>query len=751
MMYRECPHCGAHLDSGEICDCRDKERDRPDAAGTASQEIIPLAVYQPEQEKSSRSGGNNNTYKGSCHMKIKSLRLENFQGIASASFDFDGRSAAIYGDNATGKTTVFNAVAWLLFDKPGTGAKNFTPKTKGADGDLHNLDHSAEAEFILPSGEIASFRKVYHEVWKKKRGSATAEFNGHTIDYYIDGVPAKEKAYTSTLENCCGGIERMKLLTMPDYFAEVIPWDERRKILLELCGDVTDEDVIRSDEALAELETYLRKPGTGNRFYSVEEYRKIASAGKSEINKQLQAIPGRIDEASRAIPDGSVSAAELDVGISARTAEREGLLQKRAALLTGDTALAEARKKTIEAEAALASAKSAYSAKVNEANAHTMEKLASLTMELGRLRARAAEERSKAKQLSADAQRMTDARNRLLVEYAEVQAESWDDAKETCPTCGQRLPADKVEDMKAEFNRRRSERLTEINRRGKETCGKDAIAEAQRKADEAEREAAAAESEAAQLQASVDGLRENMKQFPAFETTPEYFELSGEVTGCRIAERKAAEGGAPDTSKIDAQLKALETELQELQRRKAQYEQAETQRRRIAELEAQEKQLGTEYEELDRGVWLCDEFTKAKVRMLTERINGKLEKVRFRLFQEQLNGGVKDDCEVLVPSDNGAMVPYRDANNAARINAGLEIIEALSKHWDMEMPVFVDNAEGVQNIKAISSQLIQLIVPLTWDKLGEMIRNVLIQKYGSEEQARAAYEAPNKTIRLERE
>ena len=139
-------------------------------------------------------------------MKIKSLRLENFQGIVHAEFDFDGLSASIYGDNATGKTTVFNALTWLLFDKASTGAKNFTPKTKGAGGDLHNLDHTAEASFIMPSGEIATFKKVYHEVWKKKRGSSTEEFDGHTVDFFIDGVPVKEKQYTSTLQDYCGGI-----------------------------------------------------------------------------------------------------------------------------------------------------------------------------------------------------------------------------------------------------------------------------------------------------------------------------------------------------------------------------------------------------------------------------------------------------------------------------------------------------------------------------------------------------------------
>lgn len=646
-------------------------------------------------------------------MKIKSLRLDNFQGIPHAEFDFDGLSGSIYGDNATGKTTVFNAVTWLLFDKASTGAKNFTPKTKGAAGDLHNLDHSAEASFIMPSGEIATFKKVYHEVWKKKRGSSTEEFDGHTVDFYVDGVPVKEKQYTGTLQNYCGGIERMKMLTMPDYFAEAMPWDARRKILLELCGDVTDVDVIRSSEDLRELDTYLRKPGTGNQFYSVDEYKKIATARKSEINKQLQSLPGRIDEAKRAMPDGVVSIERVKALITQNTTTRENLLSQRAAMLTGgDTgaAIAEARKKTAEAEAALANAKSAYATQTSEANAQTVDEIGKLTVQLGEVRVKAGAQRSAAGQFRDDAKRMTDLREQLLAEYAKVQAIRWDEAQETCPTCGQHLPTDKIDAMKADFNQWRSDRLMDINRRGKETCDKAAIAAAIQKAEEAEKAAALADTDTTLIQRRIDGYRAKLAQVPAFETTEEYFKLSGEITICRAAEREAAQTGIVDTSAIDDQIRSLDAELEDLQQKKSQYELVVTQRERIAELEEDEKRLGTEYEDLEHGVWLCDEFTKAKVKMLTSRIDGKFSNVRFRLFQEQLNGGVKDDCEVLVPGDGGRMVPYTFANNAARINAGLEIIGVLADHWDMEMPVFIDNAESVTRLARIWTQTIRLVV-----------------------------------------
>ena len=256
-------------------------------------------------------------------MKINTLRLENFQGIKAATFDFKGQSASVYGDNATGKTTLFNALTWLLFDRPSTGAKGYTPKTKGPDGDVHYLDHAAEAQFTMDGGRLVTLRKVFHENYKKKRGSATEEFDGHSVDFFIDGVPVKEKEYTAALLGFCGGAEQMKMLTMPHYFPEDMPWEARRKILLEVCGDVTDTEVIASNGELGELPTYLLMPGTADQHYTVDEYKKIAAAQKADINKQLLGIPGRIDEAQGAIPEETIDVAAIDAQLSGTLPQRK--------------------------------------------------------------------------------------------------------------------------------------------------------------------------------------------------------------------------------------------------------------------------------------------------------------------------------------------------------------------------------------------------------------------------------------------
>jgi len=683
-------------------------------------------------------------------MRISVIKLENFQGISHLEMKMNGESCSIYGDNGTGKTTVFNAVTWLLFDRPSTGAKNYTPKTKGPAGDLHYLDHLAEAQFIMDDGRLVTLRKVLHENYKKKRGSATEEFDGHSVDFFIDGVPVKEREYTSSLLNFCGGAEQMKMLTMPHYFAENMAWDTRRKILLDVCGDVNDDDVIASDTSLADLRKFLLMPGTTNQFYTVDEYKKIAVAKKSDINKQLQGIPGRIDEAQRAIPEEPIDVADINAKIKDCQSRQEILTRRKAGILSGDRSAADARKRTAEAESALAEACTVHAQRSAALNQGTYEAISAVQSSIMDAQARRSTAQNNADIAKRNAEQMEDRRNELLREYTAVQAESWDESEAICPTCHRELPAEDVARMREEFNVRKSTRLQSINEKGQREASKQAVADLRQKVTQYQDEADQAGEEIEKLLKEKAGLEAQLQSVTPFEMTEEYARLSAAVSECRASEATAGKDVLSEVSVVSNQIQEVNDEMQRLQQLLGKAEQAAIQRKRIVELEQKEKDLSAQYEDLDHGIYLCDQFTKAKVRMLTDRINSKFKSVRFRLFVEQVNGGIKDDCEVLVPNEEtGAMVPYRDANNAGRIKAGLEIINVLSAHWGISMPVFIDNAEGVQNVTDPDTQLIQLVVPVSWDKLGSTIQSALTSIYGGEDRAREQYEAPNKTLRLE--
>jgi hypothetical protein len=645
-------------------------------------------------------------------MKLLTLKLENFQGLKSEEFKFDGHSASIYGDNATGKTTVFNAMTWLLFDKASTGAKNFTPKTKGPDGDLHYLDHAAEAAFKLSDGRIVTLRKVYHEVYKKKRGSSTEEFDGHTTDYFIDGVPSSEKEYSTTMLALCGGsVEKMKMLTMPNYFPEEMSWDARRKILLEICGDVSDEDVITSTPELKDLPKFLLMPGTTNQHYTVDEYKKIAGARKTDINRQLQDIPGRIDEAQRAIPDTTgLDIEAINRKIKELTKQKEELEMEKAQALSGDLTTVAIRNQISEANARLAEARAAYATKNSSLNEGTYAAISSLKKEQITVKNRLQDAKTDLEKAQRTMERLSSHRESLISDYMAVQKETWDEGNETCPTCHRLLPEEEIQRLREAFNLQKSKRLEKINLQGQREASKEMIAEQAEKIKTLKEQIKQDEQAVDDYEQQIAALQNQLQTPPPFESTEEYAKITAQIAAYRNEESDKGKRTETIAAGFTERIQALYDEIRAQEELKTRITIAASQQERIAELEAREKELSQQYETLEQGIYLCEVFIKTKVNLLTDRINSKFQSVRFRLFIEQQNGGVKEDCEVMIPAEGGRMVPFTFANNAARINAGLEIIDALSSHWNLAMPVFVDNAESVTRLLQMDTQVIRLVV-----------------------------------------
>ena len=195
-----------------------------------------------------------------------------------------------------------------------------------------------------------------------------------------------------------------------------------------------------------------------------------------------------------------------------------------------------------------------------------------------------------------------------------------------------------------------------------------------------------------------------------FESTEEYTKITAQIAAYRNEENDTSKRTEEIAAGFTERIQALYDEIRAQEDLKTRITIAASQKERIAELEAREKELSRQYEALEQGLYLCEVFIKTKVSLLTDKINSKFQSVRFRLFIEQQNGGVKEDCEVMIPTEGGRMVPFTFANNAARINAGLEIIDALSSHWGLAMPVFIDNAESVTRLLQMDTQVIRLVV-----------------------------------------
>lgn len=645
-------------------------------------------------------------------MKLLSLNLENFQGIKSLEITSNGTDIEVRGDNATGKTTIGNAITWLLYDKPLDGGKSFSPKTLNGNGEeVHNLVHGVEAVFT-DSGQRLKLKKEFKEIWTKKRGASKSTFSGHTTEYYLNDIPVKAGEYAKRIEQVCDS-ERAKVLTNPFYFPLDMKWTDRRELLLTVCGDITDDQVIASSEELAPLVAIVN--GENGTKYSIDDYLKISKSSMTKINEDLKSIPSRIDEAEKAKPDvGDIYPKVFEKEISEQEADIAELQRLKLNLENGkvDEALVE-KKKEINNKIILKSTE--YAQLQNKEMSEQSEALIKSADLVRNAEISFNSQRKKVLELESTIAYKREQQVKLSEKYRTIAAQQWD-GERVCPTCGQELQPEKIEEAKAAFNLSKSKQLEAINKEGSENCSKAIL----------EKLVADLKLEEANLVKAGDGLKELQQTHQAAlglvkDPTPFAATTMGKALQSELDEvikqiNEPNNDIAPQIAKLKGEIDQIKAKVSVLNDKLSDYKLAEKQELRIAELKLQEESLAAEYEKLEANVFLCEQFIKAKVSMLTDSINNRFKNVRFKLFEDQINGGLKECCEVLVPCAEG-LIPFATANNAGKINAGIEIIDALSNHWGVEMPLIVDNAESVTQLLETELQVIKLVVDEKYKEL----------------------------------
>ncbi|WDL99336.1 AAA family ATPase [Alicyclobacillus sp. ALC3] len=638
------------------------------------------------------------------NITLTRLTLRNFKGVRDLTSDF-GTTTEVFGDNATGKTTLFDAFLWLLFDKDSQNRKDFDIKTLDANGKpLPGLDHEVEAVLEI-DGRPLTLRKVFSEKWVKKRGTATADFTGHTTDYFIDGVPSKLKEFKDRVAAIVDE-PIFKLLTSPSYFNEQLSWQDRRRILLEVCGDVSDADVIASNEALVKLPAIL-----GGR--SIDDHRKIIAARRKEINDELQKIPVRIDEVERSKPDTSgLSEADLQKQIEQLWFEVDRKDQEIARLQNGGE-VAEEQKRLAVLESELLSIKNKVGAGEADALQAQRAKCTNLRGDLADVQQRIRSTDRDIQLHTETMQRYEQLANDWRLKWTEVNAATFDDTvKDSCPACGQALPPEQVHDAREKallhFNVHKSSELERIV-----GAGKEAAENAHREAagtDRASQRLEVLRQQEESLQAQLSSEETKLAQMAAAASNPtdnpEYIAKQQEIAASNARITNLRDSVLTEVQRIRGELMDLRDELRRAEPKLAAFDQVRKLDERIAQLSADERRLAAEYETLEEQLYLTEEFIRTKVQLLEDRINGKFRFARFKLFEAQINGGVSETCQTTY---NG--VPYGSGlNNAARINVGLDIINTLSEHYGISAPIFIDNRESVTELIDVDAQVISLIV-----------------------------------------
>lgn len=636
---------------------------------------------------------------------IKTLELLNFKGIAEKTISFNEDVTNIFGRNGSGKTTIFDAFTYVLFGKDSKDRKDFNIKTLDSENNpIPEIPHEVTCVLDV-NGEQVELKRGYYEKWTTKRGSAVKEFTGHEEKRFYNGVPCSVKEFSDKIAAICSETI-FKFITSPSYFTAQ-KTDVQRTMLFRMAGSVSDEEIAKGNAEFTELLSHL----TGK---TLDEYKREIAAKKRRIKQEVESVPARIDERKRDTVQAEDWTA-LEAEIKAKRIELASIESQLSDIASAAAAQDDNRKALYKKLTDVSSKKQARSYEINvqmmkDYNA-MMAEVEKIRAEIRRKMEEKRSEETSITNISARLASLQAQRESLLSQWKAINAQSLiiPDNEFVCPTCGRKYEQDEIESKVQEISERwrasRAARLEDNKTQG--LAIKAQIAAAQTALEDARVRASTLDAEIAELSANtaLSQVPQRPDVQPVVEADKRYIELCNEETDIR--NQLAQEPGAAnvDNSELIAGKRLLSEGISELKVRLSKRETIAQNEARIAELETTLQDLSNELAELEGIEFTMAQFSKAKVEAVEERINSMFQTIRFKMFEQQINGGEVETCEATV---NG--VPFSDLNNAAKINAGLDIINAICRSEDVYAPIFIDNAESVNELLPVQSQMVRLVV-----------------------------------------
>lgn len=636
---------------------------------------------------------------------IKKLSFKNFKGFKGKEIDFEKNITNISGDNATGKTTIFDGFSWLLWGKDSYNRKDYEIKPYDENNDvIHNLESSVVGVFDVDGKEI-KFERIYKEVWSKKRGSNIETFTGNTTDFYINDVPKKKKEYEEEISKIVSEDE-FNLLSNPLYFNTVLDKKERRKILLSLVKDVSIDDVKEANRELEKLDLSN---------YTTEEIQAMAKATCKKINKKLEEIPARIDELENTKTTDDFSELEK---------EKEGLKKEIENL---DKKLAGARNVNDELDkkysgiTKIKNEISEINSEFEDSKNKKIKDLEETSFEIGRKITMAEFEIDNCRNVIEDKNKEVERAKTLIekhekylsemrIKWGEIQKKKFDGSL-SCPTCGKEFDPDKKEEIIKHFNLEKSQNLEDLSKQGESF--NEAIEGYKKDIEDSNKNKEEFLIKIEKLSKSLEKHKEEKEKIQEQITKVKSLtlcdkkleEIKNLEEKIKNIEDEIKNIGKEDNTQILEEKRAYSERLDELNTKLSKQGLNAELDEKIKKYMDEEKELGKEFENQQEKLYLCDEYIKTYTNLVSDKINDLFTKIEFKLFDTQINGGIVETAEATYKG-----VPYGSLNSAAQINAGLDVINSLSKHYEKQIPIFVDNAESVNELVDVNSQLIRLVV-----------------------------------------
>lgn len=650
------------------------------------------------------------------------MTLLNFKGVRELTVDFDEHETNVFGANHTGKTTLFDAFVWLLFDKDSQDRQNFGIRTYDENNNIiPKLPHEVSACLEVNGVEI-NLKRCFVENWVKKRGSQEAVYDGNSEERYWNDVPCSKTEFAKKIADICDE-SIFKLITNPLFFPAMKP-AVQRGMLFQMAGDLTDMDVAMSDrekfENLAEQLSHK----------TLEEYKKEIAAKKKRIRGAIDSIPARIDERKRDMAQAEDwEAIEKEINekqdkvkeLDAQIADVSKVYNAMAAETTEKARqLTEKKRQRIGREETLRKELLADWYQQTEAYNNRMISAQNMSFDISMKRKNVKAEILRLKESITSMQSEVNSKEQRLEqlrgEWRSIKAREFnpDNLETVCPHCGR--PYDKsqvdrsIEDQRLSFNAHTAHLLQE-----NKTAGQKLSEEVSKLRNEITVTAGTIREKEELLATLVEKpFNEQPPVRPdvtdKIASDPELQELDKTITELQDTLSKPAD--APDTDFLNNGRKILLDGIEELRVRLAKRESIAANQKRIDELEEELKTNTQSLAELEGIEFNILEFGKAKVAMVEDKINSLFSIVKFKMYERQINGGEVETCECLMHG-----TPYSILSNSEKINAGLDIINAICRANGVNAPIFIDNRESATDIIDVDSQIINLIVDASCKRL----------------------------------
>lgn len=622
---------------------------------------------------------------------LKSMQIKNFKGIEYLGVEFTNRTE-ICGRNGLGKTSIQDAFLWCLFGKDSTGASSFSVKPLDENGKMiEYADVDVFCHLIIDGVDVTLRRR-----WEEKR-TKTGEYKGNEGKYFINEAPVKESEFATYINGICDE-SLFKLITSTGAFNRMKDAD-RRKVLAAM------SDAIKDDDIAQEFPNVLKALQQGK---SVEQFKEEIKNQRSRAKVELEQYPHRLRENADMRPVVSEDVTAYPILIEQKKAEIETIKSKIASQ---------------DAEAGISHIKS----QIEEKNQDIRDIISSIEKErevkLNALKTAQNNLEERKKQIVSLIETEKKMLNSLSLQESEqksylesIKAE-WikvnsstisAEVDSVCPTCGKPFSQDDIETKKNEivqsFNEDKLQRLKEIDSSGKST-----IERIKSIKDEYESHCMSLTSYEIQhkeiennLKSVTQSIVELVPVGLVLEASLEYKKLKTQVYELEV--KLNTYSCSEVKSELRDKVISLENEVLVMQAEISKVDEIKRLDARKAELEKKQKemaQLVANYEQIEAEILA---FSMKKTNLIEQSISSKFRLVKFKMFEYNLtNDGVREVCICTV---NG--VPYKDLNTAMQYNADIDIINALSNHYKIVAPVFIDRAESINNIEDTKSQRIDL-------------------------------------------